>query len=86
MCRSLKSTYLFYSFLLLLLLFAMALAVISNAVNFVGFYFSGESKLQVTSQRLNDNNWHKVHLRRDNRELIVTIDDGLGFGEFLSQI
>ena len=61
----------------------MALSVISNAVNFVGFYFSGESKMQVTNQRLNDNNWHKVHLRRDKRTLSITIDDYL-VGKLLS--
>lgn len=40
---------------------------------------TGESKTQITNLRLNDNNWHKVHLTRNNRALTITIDDGLGF-------
>ena len=50
------------------------------------FYFLGEAKMQTTNLRLNDNNWHKVHLTRDNRALMVSIDDGLGFGKSLSHI
>jgi len=42
--------------------------------------------MQTTNLRLNDNNWHKVHLKRDNRALNVTIDDGLGFGKLHSHI
>lgn len=61
-------------------------AKISNAINFMDFYFLGESKTQITNLRLNDNNWHKVHLTRNNRALTITIDDGLGFGKLLSHI
>lgn len=42
--------------------------------------------MQITNLRLNDNNWHKVHLTRNNRALTITIDDGLGFGKLLSHI
>ena len=42
--------------------------------------------MRTTNVRLNDNNWHKVHLRRDNRALTISIDDGLGYGKLLSYI
>ena len=54
---------------------------------FCGFFtFLGESKTQVTNVRLNDNNWHKVHLTRDNQALSIKIDGGLGSGKLLSHI
>lgn len=37
---------------------------------------TGEAKLETTNVTLNDNRWHKVHLTRVDRTVIVTIDDG----------
>lgn len=73
------------SSLLFLPLFAIALSAVSNAVDFVHFYFLGESKTETTNLRLNDNNWHKVHLTRNDRALTITIDDGRASGNYPSR-
>ena len=59
------------------LCYILSLSSYSNWAICIHCWCLGELKAQTTNLKLNDNKWHKVNLTRVDRDVTITIDDGL---------